>query len=111
MAVKFDPPFKWLHSSSGRSKRSETVTGGCYMLEHDATGRFYLGQSDRVSDEVDKQLAKLAIGKHPCKLLNGLYERDNVIRVYEYAVKSKRHRGKLLDEIKASCTTSYLHIK
>lgn len=111
MAAKFDPPFKWLHSSSGRSKRTEIVDGGCFMLEHDATGRFYIGQSDNVSMEVDKQLAKLAMGKHPCKLLNGLYEKDNVIRVFEYRVKSKRNRGVLLNEIKAASTTHYLHIK
>mgnify|MGYP000951227811 CR=1 FL=1 len=89
---------KWLHSPSGRSKRTDTVAQGCYVLEHDATGRFYMGESSHVSQEVDRQLALLAVSKHPCKLLNGLYERDNVIRVYEYPCAAKRARKKLLQE-------------
>jgi len=89
---------KWLHSPSGRSKRSGIVNQGCYILEHDATGRFYMGESTHVSQEVDKQLGLLAVSKHPCKLLNGLYERDSAIRVHEYPCASKRDRKKLLKE-------------
>lgn len=99
---------KWLHSSSGRSKRSEITNQGCFMLEHEATGRFYLGQSETVSSDVDKQLALLSIGKHPCKLLNKLYERDADIRLYEYPIKAKKARQALLREVKESCTTPYL---
>lgn len=57
-----------------------------------------MGESAHVSNEVDKQLTSLLTGKHPCKLLNGLYERDNMIRVYEYPCKSKKDRKKLLKE-------------
>ncbi|MNO12961.1 hypothetical protein D3C76_25810 [compost metagenome] len=99
---------KWLHSPSGRSKRSDYITQGCYMLEHVATGRFYLGQSENVSFDVDKQLSQLSIGKHPCKLLNKLYERDSEIRLFEYPIKAKKARQALLREVKESCTTDYL---
>lgn len=99
---------KWLHSSSGRSKRSDIVNQGCYMLEHVATGRFYLGQSETVSSEVDKQLSLLAVGKHPCKLLNKIYERDSDIRLFEYPIKAKKARQALLKEIKETCETDYL---
>lgn len=99
---------KWLHSSSGRSKRSDTTNQGCYMLEHVATGRFYLGQSENVSSEVDKQLSLLAIGKHPCKLLNGLYAKDADIRLFEYPLKAKKARTALLKQIKETCETDYL---
>jgi hypothetical protein len=78
------------------------------MLEHVATGRFYLGQSETVSSEVDKQLSLLAIGKHPCKLLNKLYERDAEIRLFEYPIKAKKARQALLKEIKETCLTDYL---
>lgn len=99
---------KWLHSNSGRSKRSDLTNQGCYMLEHVATGRFYLGQSESVSADVDKQLSLLSIGKHPCKLLNKLYEKDSDIRLFEYPIKAKKARQALLKEIKETCLTDYL---
>lgn len=99
---------KWLHSPSGRSKRTEEVQDGCFVLEHDATGRFYLGESAHVSKEVDKQLSQLALGKHPHKLLNELYARDSAIRVYEYPMKAKKARSGLLKELKATASTDYL---
>jgi len=99
---------RWLSSTSGRSKRSEEVTVGCYMLEHDATGRFYVGESNSVSRDVDKQLALLLIGKHPCKLLNGLCERDSAVRVYEYPTKSKRACKAIINDLKQSAANDYL---
>jgi hypothetical protein len=78
------------------------------MLEHVATGRFYLGQSETVSSDIDKQLALLSIGKHPCKLLNKLYEKDAEIRLFEYPIKAKKARQALLKEIKETCETDYL---
>lgn len=99
---------KWLHSSSGRSKRSEIVNQGCYVLEHVATGRFYLGQSETVSKDVDKQLNLLALGKHSNKLLNGLYSKDAEIRLYEYPCKAKAARKKLLQELRDLANPDYL---
>lgn len=87
---------KWLHSASGRSKRSKVTKEGCFMLEHEATGRFYVSESASVSEEVDNQLKLLALSKHPNKLLNGLYSKDGEIRVYEYPAKGKSARTKLL---------------
>jgi len=78
------------------------------MLEHDATGRFYLGESNQVSKDVDKQLAQLALGKHPKKLLNELYARDSAIRVYEYPLKAKKARTGLFKELKALASNDYL---
>ena len=79
------------------------------MLEHEATGRFFAGESDNVSQEVDKQLGQLAMGKHPCKLLNELYGRDNIIKVHEFPVKKKSQQGPFLAYLK-DCTgkTEYL---
>jgi hypothetical protein len=102
------PVIKWLHSPSGRSKRPEEVQDGCFVLEHDATGRFYLGESAQVSKDVDKQLKQLALGKHPQKLLNELYARDSAIRVYEYPIKAKKARTTLIRELKASASNDYL---
>ena len=101
---------KWLHSSSGRSKRSETVDQGCYVLEHVATGRFFLGQSETVSRDVDKQLSQLPLGKHSSKLLNGLYSKDSDIRIYEYPIKAKRERTKLLIALRDDANPTYLCI-
>jgi len=78
------------------------------MLEHDATGRFYLGVADRVSETVDKQLTQLAIGKHPCKLLNELYARDSIIRVYEYPIKAEKARKALLKSVMEEASAPYL---
>lgn len=108
MSEKKDSPVNWLHSPSARSKRKAIVAKGCFMLEHDATGRFYLGVSDKVSDTVDKQLSQLALGKHPCKLLNELYARDSIIRVYEYPVKAEKARKALLKAVLDEASAPYL---
>ncbi len=99
---------KWLHSPSGRSKRSASVAHGCFVLEHDATGRFFIGQSDKVSAEVDKHLLALASGKHPSKLLNELYNKDSAIRVYEHPCKSKPTRTRLLRALVDEQANDYL---
>lgn len=78
------------------------------MLEHDATGRFYVGESAHVSKEVDKQLQQLMIRKHPCKLLNGLYDKDPAVRVFEYPARSKAARKSLLKDLRASGSVDYL---
>ncbi len=92
---------RWLDSPSGRSKRSERVSKGCFMLDHDACGKYLVGSSDNVSDEVDRQLNLVKQGKHPVKLLNALCERDPEIRVYEYPESSKAAQKALLKELKA----------
>jgi hypothetical protein len=105
---------RWLHSSSGRSKRSTSTKSGYFCLEHEATGRYYVDKADDVSKVVDKQLIMLSKGTHPCKLLNILYEKDNVIVVYEYAVKSKTKIDKGVDELINDPERSYLtlnHVK
>lgn len=95
-----DGVVRWTHNpASKRAKRLEDVAEGFFVLEHEATGRFYVGESARVSTEVDKQLALLAKGKHPCKLFNILYEKDDIIRVHEYPIakaKERKQRIKLL---------------
>lgn len=83
-------PISWLHSPSCRSKRSETVKSGYYVLEYEPTGRFYIHYSDDVSKTVDKALHQLKLGKHPCRLLNELYSREPVIRVFEFPLRSKK---------------------
>lgn len=99
----------WLHAVSTRSKRSVIVKEGCLVLEHDATGRYYVTESLTVSIEVDNQLKLLVLGKHPCKLLNELYEKDGDIRVIEYECKVKTKRKKLYAELLIH-PTSYLCI-
>jgi hypothetical protein len=98
----------WLHSSSGRSKRSKIIDQGCYVLEHVATGRFFLGQSDQVSTEVDAQLNQLSLGRHKHKLLNGLYSKDQDIRCFEYPCKSKKERKALLTRLRDEACPEYL---
>ena len=105
-----DSVISWLHSSSGRSKRSKITDQGCYVLEHVATGRFFLGQSECVSKEVDAQLAQLALGRHKSKLLNGLYAKDHDIRVFEYPRKSKKDRKAVLTQLRAEAYPEYLCI-
>lgn len=102
---------KWLHSTSGRSKRSEIVEHGCFVLEHVATGRFYCNNSATVSKTVDKHLGQLSMGKHPCSLLNVLYAKDSEIRVYEYPLDDEQDRKTLLKELKKEATPSYLYLK
>lgn len=99
---------KWLSSSSGRSKRSAVVDKGCYMLEHEATGRFYIGKSTQVSSEVDRHLDLLSKDKHPHKLLQGLYRGDNEIRVYEYPTKSNKVVMKLLGDLLDEQVNDYM---
>ncbi|MNZ25631.1 hypothetical protein D3C78_428010 [compost metagenome] len=108
MTQSADVVVTWLHSSSGRSKRKEIVTAGCFVLEHEATGRFYLGQSETVSKDVDKQLSQLALGKHPNKLLNALYAKDMDIRVYEYPLTAKKKRAALLKATLEGASAPYL---
>jgi hypothetical protein len=88
-------PSKWLHPLTGRCKRPPLVKEGCFVLEHDVTGRFYVSESLTVSEDVDKQLSLLATGKHPCKVLNELYSSDHDIRVTEYPCKPKTQRKQL----------------
>lgn len=99
---------KWLHSSSGRSKRPETVNAGCFVLTHEATGRYYVESTKQVSETVDKRLGELSLGKHPCKLLNGLYSKDSDIRVHEYPVKSDAKCKALEKELIHGSLTDYL---
>lgn len=89
----------WLHSVSTRSKRTVIVKEGCLVLEHDATGRFYVTESPSVSNEADAQLKLLVLGKHPCNLLNEIYKLDGDIRVIEYECKAKTSRKKLYAEL------------
>lgn len=97
-------PARWTHPLSGRCKRPHAVQEGCLVLEHDSTGRFYVTESLTVSNEADKQLSLLAIGKHPCKLLNELYKTDGVLRVIEYPCKKKNLRQKLYAELLVNVT-------
>ncbi|MCY1294972.1 hypothetical protein D9M68_18590 [compost metagenome] len=110
MADTQSSAINWLHSSSGRSKRSKITDQGCYVLEHVATGRFFLGQSEHVSKEVDAQLNQLSLGRHPSKLLNGLYSKDHDIRVFETACKSKKERKALLTRLRDEAYPEYLCI-
>lgn len=102
-----DTPSRWLHPLTGRHKRPALVKGGCLVLEHDGTGRFYVTESESVSEEADKQLKLLVMGKHPCKLLNELYSKDSEIRVIEYPCKPKTTRKKLYAELLVN-STEYL---
>lgn len=101
-------PATWLHSPSQRSKRTEVVKGGFYVLEYDPTGRFYIRHSDHVSDDVDKDIEKLKKGKHPCKLLNELYAREPVIRVFEFPCRASKKRLEKVVELIKNQTVEYL---
>jgi hypothetical protein len=99
---------KWLHSASGRSKRTSITKVGCFVLEHVATGRFWIDTSKEVSKEVDAQLKLISAEKHPCKLLNGLCSKDGDVRVYEYPVKSDAKCAALVKQLKDAATNDYL---
>lgn len=98
---------KWLRSDSGRSKRSKIVKTGAYLIDHDATGRFIVGVSTSVSADVDKIIDKLRLGKHPNKILNRLYEADNMLRVFEYPTTKAKAQA-IVDECVATQSTPYL---
>lgn len=63
------------------------------MLEHVATGKFYLGVSKNVSVEVDRCLSDLGRGKFRNKSLNRLYGSDDEIQVYELPCKPSKQKG------------------
>lgn len=94
-------PVRWEYpiKKGARGRRAE-VGRGCFMLEHEATGRFFADSSDTVSKDVDKHLSQLALGKHRCKLLNELYSRDNVIKVHEFPADKEKQRVALLADLK-----------
>jgi hypothetical protein len=108
MAETQGTAINWLHSSSGRSKRSKITDQGCYVLEHVATGRFFLGQNEHVSKEVDAQLNQLSIGRHSNKLLNGLYSKDHDIRVFEFPCTVKKERKAILVRLVKDAYPEYL---
>jgi hypothetical protein len=88
--------------------RSVVVRRGCYALEHVATGRFYVMESPQVSQAVDQDLAALVASKHSCRLLQGLYDRDPVLRVYEAPATTKQASKALLEAFRYNHTTYLL---
>jgi len=76
------------------TKNAHFVTQGVWVIDHDPTGLWMIGQSRTVSAEVDKQLKLLAAGRHPNKRFQKMYNFDPDIKLLEYpsasAAESKR---------------------
>lgn len=106
----------WTHSvtAKGKGGRRDLVKKGVYVIDHRPTGRFIIGSSTDVSKEVDKQLALLAKGKFPIKLMQRLYDTadDNkgnppAMVIVEYPLKADKDIKLTMDEIRRSNTTPY----
>lgn len=94
----------------GRTSQAEVVKAGVYMIEHVATGRFYLGMSKGVTERVSEMIQLLEQGKHPCKLLNKLFEKDDELLILEYPASTEKARKALVKDILDSVTTPYLYL-
>lgn len=76
------------------TKDTHFVTQGVWVIDHDPTGLWMIGQSRTVSAEIDKQLKLLAAGRHPNARFQRMYNHEPDIRMLEYpttnAAMSKR---------------------
>ena len=102
------PCIRWIHTLHGRSKRSEEVRTGLYVLEHVATGRLWLGCSAKVSVEVDGLMDALGRGEFPNKLLQSLCKSDLDLQVYEYPTSSMKAAQFLAGRIRPTVYPAYL---
>ncbi len=100
--------FTWLRSPSGRSKRTTTVRTGCFVLEHEATGKIITFTSEEVSLDVDLTLLAISDENHRCKAFVKLCKDDSVIRVYEYPTRTIKQAKLIEKEIRQSTTPNYL---
>ena len=106
----------WTHSTAAKGKggRRDLVKKGVWVIDHRPTGRFIIGSSSDVSKEVDKQLKQLALGKHPIKRMQELYNNIDDTHgnlspmvIVEYPIKSDREIQMTLEEIRHTNTTDY----
>lgn len=100
--------FHWLSSPSGRSKRTTVVKTGCYVLEHDATGKLLTGVSDHVSFDVDLILITLKDESCKNKAFVKLCQGDPAVRVYEYPAKNLKHAKLIEKGIRSTTIPTYL---
>ena len=91
--------YTWSRTTAGRGKRKETVTAGCWLLEHISTGKFIIGSSPQVSQE---------IGKHPNKKLSKLVNMDPDLMAIEIPMASQPKAKKLEREIRVNVNPEYL---
>ena len=100
--------YTWSRTTAGRGKRKETVTAGCWLLEHISTGKFIIGSSPQVSQEIDRHIALLNDGKHPNKKLLKLVNMDPDLMAIEIPMASQPKAKKLEREIRVNVNPEYL---
>jgi hypothetical protein len=83
------------------------VTQGAYVIDHISSGWFITGHSRTVSAEVDKQIAQLRAGKHPCKKLQAQYAWEPDIKLIEIPLNTMKDSKRVEAEIRVSNDTDY----
>lgn len=78
------------------------------MIEHDATGKFILLVSDKVSYDARVQLQALLKLQHPNKAITKLYAMDPCIRFVEFPTNGIREARKLEKLIREKTSPKYL---
>jgi hypothetical protein len=91
----------------GKSGRSTPVTRGVYLIETISTGKFIVGTSRVVSNDVDRHLAMLANGKHPNKKLQAQWDWEPELRMLEFPTSSDKESKALEKEIRKTNDTPY----
>ncbi|AAL83173.1 endonuclease [Pseudomonas phage vB_Pae10145-KEN51] len=108
MFIVDDKCYSWSSTSHGRGKRSEIVGAGVYVIEHIATGKYLVGLSKTVSNEVDKHIAALRNNSHQNKAMLGLVHRDMDLRLLEYPISKVSDQKALIAKIRATTEPKYL---
>lgn len=98
----------WTRTSTHRGKRAETVSVGCYVIEHIATGKIITGASTALNLDIDKIITDLGTGKYSNKKFRKPCELDSDLKMYEYPCKTLKQAKKLEKEIRASVVPTYL---
>lgn len=98
----------WSHTTHGRGKRNDDVQIGCYVVEHIPTGKFIVGSSKTVSQEVDGLIEALWGGTHQSKAFNKLCSLDPDLKLYEYPTKTLKHAKDIEKAIRRTVLPVYL---
>ena len=91
-------------------KRTDPVKTGCFVIEHEPTGRFIAGTSRNVSADVEVHLQHLYLERHKNRIMNECCRRELQIRVHEFPTKTVADAREVLKEIKDSATPGYLYL-
>jgi hypothetical protein len=98
----------WTRTSSHKGKRAETVSVGCFVIEHIATGKVVTGSSSSMNLDIDKIITDIDSGKHSNKKFRKPCELDSDLKVYEYPCKTINAAKKLEKEIRRGVSPDYL---